>query len=200
MNFPGKTDLGLTILIDIYAHQKAGYVKLSEMSKRHPVSLSYLELIASALRKSGIVVSHRGPHGGYSLARSPSEITVLDVAESVEGRIDFHSGESDDSRTLEYKNIQLSTEILNPEDKIDLDGILVDLDNLVHDLFLSYTLERIIKDGSQNRKFNDARKAIEIKDIYLRSKGVYKIIPEIRASRIPNSVFDLARSNACINL
>jgi Rrf2 family protein len=39
------------------------------------------------LRAAGLVISHRGRNGGYQLARPASQITALDVVESIDGQV-----------------------------------------------------------------------------------------------------------------
>lgn len=53
-------------------------VSLSEISARQSISLSYLEQLFGKLRKAGLVQSHRGHNGGYSLSK-PAESIKLDV-------------------------------------------------------------------------------------------------------------------------
>jgi Rrf2 family protein len=51
----------------------------------------YVEQILLRLRRAGIVRSTRGAHGGYSLARSPSEVSVRDVLAASElATFDLH--------------------------------------------------------------------------------------------------------------
>ena len=50
------------------------------------VSGAFAAKIFAKLEKAGIVDSFEGPGGGYRLARSPGEISVLDVVEAIEGR------------------------------------------------------------------------------------------------------------------
>ncbi len=49
------------------------------------VPMPYLRKILFALSKAGLVETKRGYRGGFVLARSPEEITFLDVVEAVEG-------------------------------------------------------------------------------------------------------------------
>lgn len=48
---------------------------------------SYLAKIFQDLAKEGLIRSHRGAKGGFSLARSPDEITLKDIIEAIEGPI-----------------------------------------------------------------------------------------------------------------
>ena len=54
---------------------------------RRDISEKYLGQIIIPLKSAGLVISHRGAHGGYSLARPPEDITVKDVVEAIEGTI-----------------------------------------------------------------------------------------------------------------
>jgi Rrf2 family protein len=45
---------------------------------------SYLSKILQGLSRTGIVVGQRGVHGGFSLAKEPEELTLLEVVNAVE--------------------------------------------------------------------------------------------------------------------
>ncbi len=70
------------------AQQDEGKVSmLSAIAKSQDVPPRFLAKIFQALAKAGVVKSHRGAKGGFSLARPASEITIKDVIEAVEGPI-----------------------------------------------------------------------------------------------------------------
>lgn len=48
------------------------------------VPVGYLAKIMQGLVKSGLVVSQRGLHGGFTLLRSPKDLTILDVVQAVD--------------------------------------------------------------------------------------------------------------------
>jgi Rrf2 family protein len=60
---------------------------LSAIAKAQDVPPRFLAKIFQALAKGGVVKSHRGAKGGFSLAKPASEITIKDVIEAVEGPI-----------------------------------------------------------------------------------------------------------------
>jgi Rrf2 family iron-sulfur cluster assembly transcriptional regulator len=78
-----KSKLAVAALIDIALRQKDGPVALSGVGQRQRISQTYIEMMFKALRKSGLVVSERGPGGGYVLARPPETISVSDVLSAV---------------------------------------------------------------------------------------------------------------------
>lgn len=70
------------------AQQDNGKVSmLSAIAKAQEVPPRFLAKIFQALAKAGIVKSHRGAKGGFSLARMPADVTMKDVIEAIEGPI-----------------------------------------------------------------------------------------------------------------
>lgn len=55
--------------------------QLAEVAK---VPQAYLPKVMLSLNKAGIVRSQRGPNGGFSLARPPAELNLLDVVNAVD--------------------------------------------------------------------------------------------------------------------
>jgi len=68
-------------------------VPLGEISRRQDISLPYLEQLFVKLRRAELVVSVRGPGGGYRLARSAVDIRVAAVMAAVDETVSaMHSG------------------------------------------------------------------------------------------------------------
>ncbi len=62
------------------------WVLAKTISECTGISLPYLSKLLHALSGSGLIHAKRGYRGGFQLARSAGEISLLDVAEAVEGR------------------------------------------------------------------------------------------------------------------
>ncbi len=60
-------------------------VFLKDIAKGENISEKYLSLIIIPLRRIGLVHSIRGAHGGYSLAKDPSQITLKEIVDVLEG-------------------------------------------------------------------------------------------------------------------
>jgi Rrf2 family transcriptional regulator, cysteine metabolism repressor len=67
--------------------QRAGPepVPIGELARRRAVPVQFLEQLFATLRRAGIISSQRGVKGGYRFARDPSEVTVLEVVELLDG-------------------------------------------------------------------------------------------------------------------
>ncbi|MDR0570580.1 MAG: Rrf2 family transcriptional regulator [Clostridiales Family XIII bacterium] len=59
-------------------------VTVSSISEELGISRIYLEQVFSQLKKDGILVSEKGPRGGYQLSSSPSSLTVWDILNTLE--------------------------------------------------------------------------------------------------------------------
>ncbi len=62
-------------------------MQIKEIAASTQISHGYLEQILATLKKSDLVVSIRGANGGYKLSGDASQITVLDIIESLEGKL-----------------------------------------------------------------------------------------------------------------
>lgn len=58
-----------------------------ELAARAGLPLPVVSKILKALTREGFLVSQRGAHGGYALARRPEEISVASIIDALEGPI-----------------------------------------------------------------------------------------------------------------
>ncbi len=66
-------------------HPGAPAQSAKDMAEAYHIPSPLLAKILQTLARSGLVISHAGLHGGYSLARPASEITAFEVIRSIEG-------------------------------------------------------------------------------------------------------------------
>jgi Rrf2 family iron-sulfur cluster assembly transcriptional regulator len=89
MRLSTKGRYAVTAMMDIALHEKQGPVTLAEISQCQGISLSYLEQLFSKLRKHGLVTGVRGPGGGYRLAKTADKISIADIIQSVDEKLDM---------------------------------------------------------------------------------------------------------------
>lgn len=85
MRYTTKTEYGVVCLAHMARRSTNGAVTVKEIAEKESFSPDYVEKILHTLRSANIVRSHQGKQGGFSLARHPSEITLKEVIEALEG-------------------------------------------------------------------------------------------------------------------
>ncbi len=88
MKLTTKGRYAVTAMLDLALHNADQPVSLAEISERQDISLSYLEQLFSKLRRAGLVVSMRGPGGGYQLSNAPENIVIADIITAVDEHVD----------------------------------------------------------------------------------------------------------------
>ncbi|MDP8909088.1 MAG: Rrf2 family transcriptional regulator [Chloroflexota bacterium] len=87
LSITSKSPYALRALAELARAGTAGPVPLAELARRREVPLQFLEQLFAVLRRAGILKSQRGVKGGYSFARDPSTVTVLEVVELLDGAV-----------------------------------------------------------------------------------------------------------------
>lgn len=117
MKLTSKGRYAVTAMLDIALNQSKGPITLAMISERQAISLSYLEQIFAKLKKSELVLSARGPGGGYRLSRGAEAISVAEIINAV--------NEDLEPRKCHGKsNCQGGTQCLSHELWSDLSGMI----------------------------------------------------------------------------
>ena len=85
MRISRSTSYALLAVAYLVRHQKEGIILSQDISKEYNIPLEYLLKLLQQLVKANVLCSKRGPHGGFSLARSMKKINLLQVIEAVDG-------------------------------------------------------------------------------------------------------------------
>jgi Rrf2 family protein len=80
-----KSPYAIKALIELGRSGDPGPVPIGELARRREIPVQFLEQLFATLRRAGILKSQRGVKGGYSFARDPATITVLEVVELLDG-------------------------------------------------------------------------------------------------------------------
>tara|TARA_X000000950_G_scaffold134153_1_gene167096 strand:+ start:76 stop:567 length:492 start_codon:yes stop_codon:yes gene_type:complete len=85
MKLTSKGRAAVTSLVDMSLNINDGNpVKLSDISYRQNISVTFLEQIFSSLKKKKIVKSIRGPLGGYMFEKDPESISIYEVIRAID--------------------------------------------------------------------------------------------------------------------
>ena len=87
MRVSTKGRYGLRVALELALRYGGAPIPVREIAEKQGISEKYMEHLISILRNAGLVKSVRGAHGGYTLSRHPSQITLLEIIEPLEGEL-----------------------------------------------------------------------------------------------------------------
>jgi len=79
-----KSPYAVQALVEL-ARTNDGPVPIGELARRRDIPVQFLEQLFAVLRRAGVLRSQRGVKGGYSFAREPASVRVLEVVELLDG-------------------------------------------------------------------------------------------------------------------
>jgi Rrf2 family protein len=87
-----KSPYAVRALVELHRHGDSSPVPIAELARRGDIPVQFLEQLFATLRRAGVLRSQRGVKGGYSFARRPGEITVLEIVELLDGPLGRGAG------------------------------------------------------------------------------------------------------------
>ncbi|MEW6543611.1 MAG: Rrf2 family transcriptional regulator [Nitrospirota bacterium] len=85
MKFSKKSEYALRALLELTAQHGRRLLQRYEIAERQNIPIEFLEQILLTLKNAGLLASKRGVSGGYSLIKSPDEITLGQVIRLLDG-------------------------------------------------------------------------------------------------------------------
>jgi Rrf2 family protein len=85
MKISARARYGVRLMMVLARNYGRGPIYLKDIAREEEISEKYLGQIIIPLRGAGLVLSSRGSHGGYMLAREPAEISLREIVDILEG-------------------------------------------------------------------------------------------------------------------
>lgn len=128
--FSKKCEYGMQAVLYLAAQEPGTVVPSEQISRILKIPKEFISKILQSLRESGLIGSTKGKAGGFCLAKSPSEIKLIDIVEAIDGLEMF------DSCVLGFPDCSPDT----PCPVHDKWGVLR---NQAHDMLTSETLDKL---------------------------------------------------------
>jgi Rrf2 family protein len=87
MKLSTKGRYATRIMVYLAVQQQGVPCRKQEIADAEGISADYVEQILIRLKAAGLVTSHRGARGGFSLTRAPETVTVEEVLQATEGPV-----------------------------------------------------------------------------------------------------------------
>lgn len=85
LRLTNAADYAVRAMIHIACLPEGAVALRGDVARAYGIPSSFMAKILRQLVRAGLLQSSRGVHGGFALARSPSEINLLEVVEAIEG-------------------------------------------------------------------------------------------------------------------
>ena len=141
MKLSNKGRYAVQALADLARNNLQKPTNLTEISLRQGISISFLEQIFLKLKKNNLVKSSRGPLGGYTLSRSPDDITISSIIEAVDEKVKTVACRRESKKGCHGKSFKCITHELWD-----------DLENHINDFFKNNTLKDIVYRVDKNKQ------------------------------------------------
>ncbi len=89
--FSKKCEYGMQAVLYLAAQEKGTLVSAEDISKVLKIPREFISKILQSLRESGLISSSKGKSGGFTLAKDPSRIKLIDVVSAIDGLEMFDS-------------------------------------------------------------------------------------------------------------
>jgi|TARA_B100000315_G_scaffold121673_1_gene111522 Rrf2 family iron-sulfur cluster assembly transcriptional regulator len=133
MKLTSKGRYAVMAMADLAKNYVKEPISLTEISLRQGISIDYLEQLFSKLKKSNLVLSARGPSGGYVLSKPPDEIKLLSIISAVDEKIKTVKCRKESRKGCNSKSIKCITH-----------NLWDDLENHINKFFENNTLNDIL--------------------------------------------------------
>ena len=87
LSITSKSPYAVQALVELGGCGADGPVPIGELARRRDIPVQFLEQLFAVLRRAGVLKSQRGVKGGYTFARDPAGLTVLEVVELLDGPV-----------------------------------------------------------------------------------------------------------------
>lgn len=106
-----KTVNAIELCVLLAGQRGEGYLTTTDLSPRLGLSISYLENILKPLKDNGLVLSMKGPGGGYMIRGDVSLISIWDVASVFEKSV-VDTASSENPRFHELYELELEQVVM----------------------------------------------------------------------------------------
>ena len=87
MKISNKTKYGIQFMLSLAIEYGDSYINIKDIAQKENISIKFLENIVSIIKPSELIHVKRGAMGGYRLSKAPTEITLREIVELLEGEI-----------------------------------------------------------------------------------------------------------------
>lgn len=92
MKITAQEEYGLRCILQLAHYPPGEPVSVSEIAEKEGLSTDYVTKLLALLRRTGLVESLRGVKGGYTLAKKPEDILLIEILQALDDSFFYQDG------------------------------------------------------------------------------------------------------------
>jgi Rrf2 family protein len=102
LRFSKKADYALMAMKHLATHTDAASTSARAIAEEYNIPLELMAKVLQRLARRGLLASHQGTRGGYTLSKAPSSISVADIIEAIDGPLTVTACSTDDEQCEQF--------------------------------------------------------------------------------------------------
>lgn len=117
-----KADYALMAMkhLAIKTDSPSGSASAREIAEQYDIPIELMAKVLQRLARSGLLVSHQGTRGGYTLARPTASISVADIIQAIDGPLTVTACSTDDEQCEQFTKCNVRDPLWKIKDRIVL--------------------------------------------------------------------------------
>jgi FeS assembly SUF system regulator len=115
-----KADYALMAMKHLAIKSEAGPSSTSarEIAEQYDIPIELMAKVLQRLARSGLLTSHQGTRGGYTLSRSTASISVADIIQAIDGPLTVTACSTDDEQCEQFEKCNVRDPLWRIKDRI----------------------------------------------------------------------------------
>jgi Rrf2 family protein len=113
-----KADYALMAMKHLAVRGDRGSSSAREIAEQYDIPIELMAKVLQRLVRRGLLVSHQGTHGGYQLVRVPSQISVADVIQAIEGPVTVTACSTEEGQCEQFSKCNVRDPLFRVRDRI----------------------------------------------------------------------------------
>src|SRR3954468_15861304 len=89
-----------------------------EIAEQYDIPIELMAKVLQRLARSGLLTSHQGTRGGYTLSKSTVSISVADIIEAIDGPLTVTACSTEDEQCEQFKSCNVRDPLWRLKDRI----------------------------------------------------------------------------------
>jgi Rrf2 family protein len=113
-----KADYALMAMKHLAVRADAASTSAREIAEQYDIPVELMAKVLQRLVRSGLLTSHQGTRGGYTLARPKASISVADIIQAIDGPLTVTACSSDDEQCEQFMKCNVRDPLWRIKDRI----------------------------------------------------------------------------------